>query len=479
MADFTEFYVNAGDNLNAGSSDSPTADHTYAGGTFVRATGVFTVASGNPSSDGVAVGDWASIYTTVGAANATFIGRITARDATTITVSLTAIAGATSTVSETAAASTCKVGGAWANPTGTEDFPFGFALGTMRNAAGNQPRVNFKAGTCNMTAAMVPNLLGPITWQGYQNTPGDGINKTDASSKVVFDGGTSGAVTYYNLLQVSAGAQNNTFTDMIFAHNGGTGTAADGVAVNEAECMFVRCVFHDFRRSGIRFSSVGHIVECEAYACNQANSTGFGAFAIGTSGCVAIRCIAHDNPGSNVDGFTLGGCNLIECVSETNGRDGARDSADSINHLQSCDFYNNAGNGVRFGTGSGSMMVTVENCNFVNNTGNGINFQDAITLGVIHNCGFGSGTMANDGGDISAVDGVEISGSVTYGANLTPWVDPANGDFRINLAAAKGTGRGKFLQTASSYAGTVGFPDIGSNQSLRSTATGNMLMFFQ
>lgn len=483
---FQEFYVNAGDNLNSGSTDSPTASHTYAGGTFVRATGVFTVASGDPAADGVAVGDWASIYTTAGATNATFVARVTARDSTTITVSLTAIAGSVTTVSETGAAATCKVGGSWAGPSGADDFPFDFALGTLRNAAGNQPRVNFKAGTYNMTASMQVTLLGPIQWQGYQNTPGDGIDKglQDTSSKAIFDGGTSGAITYYNLLKIESNAENNTFADMIFANNGGTGVATngDGVLVNDAECMFVRCVFHDFRRAGLRFTSVGHAVECEAYACNKSNTTGFGGFNMDASGSTAIRCIAHDNSGSNVDGFVLGACNLIECISDSNGRDGARSLVSDTNlHIQQCDFYNNAGNGLRIGSGSGSMMATVENSNFVNNGGNGINFQNAITMGVVHNCGFGSGTMANDGGDISAVDGMEISGNVTYGADLTPWVDPANGDFRINLAAAKGTGRGQFLQTASGYTGTVAYPDIGSNQTLASGDDGSkkrVLAFF-
>ena len=37
-----------------------------------------------------------------------------------------------------------------------------------------------------------------------------------------------------------------------------------------------------------------------------------------------------------------------------------------------------------------------------------------------------------------------------------------NGDFRINLTAAKGTGRGTYMQTAASYTGTVGYPDVGA-----------------
>lgn len=50
------------------------------------------------------------------------------------------------------------------------------------------------------------------------------------------------------------------------------------------------------------------------------------------------------------------------------------------------------------------------------------------------------------------------------GTNATPWIDPANGDFRINLAAAKGTGRGNFTETQASYTGTVAYPDIGAGQ---------------
>lgn len=480
---FNELYVNAGSNLNGGSSDSPTADFTYAGGTFVRATGVFTVASGNPLSDGVQLDTFASIYTTVGATNATLIGRITARDATTITISVVAgtFAGTTASVSETAAAATCKIGGAWAGPSGTDEFPIGFALGALRNAAGNQPRVNFKAGTYNITATMVANLAGPITFQGYQTTAGDGVNKglQDTSSKAIIDGGTSGAVSYYNLLQVSSGAQNNTFTDFIFTHNGGTGSVADGVAITENENMFVRCVFHDLRRHGIKFSAVGHMVECEAYACNQANdSTNSAAIALAASGSTAIRCIAHDNVGSNCDGFAIGGVNLIECIAHSNGRNGAKDTGDNNNTIEHCDFYDNGANGAQIGTGSGTLMVTIENSNFVNNVGNGIKFMNAITMGVVHNCGFGSGTMANDAGDTSAVDGVEISGSITYAANTTPWIDPDNGDFRISPGStARGAGRGKYLQTMSSYSGTVGFPDIGSNQSLAVASTGQNKFF--
>src|SRR5690606_30077270 len=114
---FTEFYIQStGSDLNAGSTTADAASLTYAGGTFVRATGVFTVASGDPVADGVVVGDWVSIYTTAGATTTKYVAQVTARDATTITTSTTAKYGANTNVSESAGATTLKVGGAHASP---------------------------------------------------------------------------------------------------------------------------------------------------------------------------------------------------------------------------------------------------------------------------------------------------------------------------------------------------------------------------
>lgn len=109
--------------------------------------------------------------------------------------------------------------------------------------------------------------------------------------------------------------------------------------------------------------------------------------------------------------------------------------------------------------------IHIENCNFIKNAAWGINKSGSGGFnGLILNCGFGSGTAANTSGTIAtSIQALEI-GSVTFGSNLLPWVDAPNGDFRINLAAAKGAGRGSFLQTAASYAGAIGYPDIGAAQ---------------
>jgi hypothetical protein len=134
--------------------------------------------------------------------------------------------------------------------------------------------------------------------------------------------------------------------------------------------------------------------------------------------------------------------------------------------LVGCDAYSNTASGIRASAGTSGTLI--QNCNVVANGTYGIDAGATADLYIrVENCGYGSGTMANASGDSNAssvATNFDEVGKVTYAANVTPWVDPDNGDFRINLAAAKGTGRGTYQQTGAGYAGAVGYPDIGAAQ---------------
>ena len=175
----------------------------------------------------------------------------------------------------------------------------------------------------------------------------------------------------------------------------------------------------------------------------------------------AERCVSHDNSGSNTRGFANANVALVECIADSNGLHGFELAASG--HISKCDSYNNGGDGLNIA--SSTAEVSVSNCNFIKNTGYGINAASVAPGGVVLNCGFGSGTQANGSGTTNGIGMMTVIGSVTYASNVTPWTDPVNGDFRISLAAAKAAGRGTFTQTAASYAGTVGYPDIGAAQS--------------
>lgn len=454
---FNELYVQpTGSNLNAGSTTADAASRTYvsivAANGWNAATGVFTVATGDPAADGVAVGDFASVYVTAGATVATFVGRITARDATTITVSLTAVSG-TPPATDATGATTLKVGGAWAGPATTVAFPFNFVAAAMTNVAGDTPRVNFKnSATYSITAAMSHTLAGPCRFQGYTTTVADG-------GRATVDGGVAG-VSY--ILLTLSGA-NLDLADFIAQNNGATGTAA-GIVASGTEAYLRGVVVNNVRSFGIN-STGGNsqLVECEAYLCNTGN--GVVTAGINCQGGALIRCTSHDNAGSNSAGFRGSGFNTwIDCISDSNGAQGFATTTTTGSVYYGCDAYFNGGDGIDLANASAAVFY-VENCNLTRNGGWGINGSGAgARHGAVRNCGFGAGTQANTSGTTTGLKSMTELGSVTYATDATPYAAPTTGDFRLVLPAAQGTGRGTFTQTQAAYTGSVGYPDIGSNQ---------------
>jgi len=455
---FTEFYTDFtnGSNVNAGSTTSGTATYTATNGGWNSGTGVFTPTSGDPSAT-VSVGDFASVYLDA-ATLAVFVGRVTAVSSTTITVSTTAKSGTAPTTGGSGL--TCKVGGCWKGPNAAIGFPFNFAAAAMTDSSANPCRVNFKNNAIySITAAMTQTLLGNLAFQGYSATAGDG-------GRAIIDGGTSGSS--YVLLTIS-GLIGLT-RDLIFQNNGATGSA-DGVSVTGTRQMMSGCVFNSIRGSGLAFSGSASTIlsEIEAYACNQSNTSGKGGLDLaGSAVMYGTRLIAHDNAGNNSFGIRLGSAFSIldDVIVETNGGAGiVLSSVNGVYVLNNVDAYSNGGSGV-LANSIGNISLQIENSNLVKNGAYGIDVSAISSLSnvLLRNNGYGAGTQANTSGNIISGINLVSENAVTYASNVTPWVDPANGDFRINLAAAKNTGRGAFTQTASSYAGAIGYPDIGAAQ---------------
>ena len=455
---FTEFCCRSGgSNLNAGTRTGNStvpgtaADLTYASGNWVAATGVFTVAAGDPVADGVAAGDFASVYAD-GSTVTGFVGRVTARTTTTITVSLTAKSGTAPT--DGTGTRTLKIGGAWLGPNAASGFPMNFVTNTLTNSSGNLPRINYKNDATYSITANITGV-GADTWhQGFTTAYAD-------LGKAILDGGTSGAS--YNLIGTTVGAQ-AVLADWECRNNGATGSSG-GVFWNSTAGMVLRCVFHDFRGGGLQINNGSRIVECEAYACNQSNSSNIGGFQLGGAGNTCHRCISHDNTGNNSSGFYTAAnqTDFVDCIADTNGSYGFNIAASQC-ALVRCDAYNNGGSGIYHNAGT-NQNIFIENCNLTKNGAWGILVSGAGKVsGSIQNCGFGAGTEANTSGTISGDAYMDTVGTVTYASNASPYNAPSTGDFRITLDAAKGAGRGTYTQTAASYTGTVAYPDIGAAQ---------------
>ncbi len=448
-----------GGGLVTNAEPPTTAAYSATNGGWNSGTGVFTPTSGNPSLT-VAVGDWANVFVD-GATTPVFVGRVTAAGATTLTVSTTVKSGTAPTTAGTGIS--VNVGGSWLGPTGAVSFPFGFVEGVnggFVNAAGNPPRVNFKNDqTYSITAAMTHTKHGNIIFQGYTATAGD-------LGKATINGGTSG--TSYILLTVSGLVV--TLRDMIFTGNGATGTAS-AILLSGGGAICDRVVVHDVRGTGFDSSVFGPFIECEAYACNLGGGTNKAGFDInGGAGATYLRCISHDNAGTTTHGFQStggGGTDYICCIADTNGKHGFNGAGNYMRRYISCDAYNNgtgnSGDGILENSTTNLTGLLVESCNLISNARYGVEGTGANTTPmIVRNCGFFSNTSGST--SFPSGSGVEVNNSVTLASS--PYSDAANGDFRISLAAAKNAGRGAFMQTAASYAGTVGYPDIGAAQHL-------------
>jgi hypothetical protein len=445
----TEFYCQSGgSNLNAGSTTDNAAIFTFTGGDWVSTTGVFTAAGANLS--GISAGMFASVYID-GASVAVFVGRITAVDdgADTITVSLTAKMG--TAPGNGTGNRTIKVGGAWKGPNDNQLWPIGVIAGTLTNASDDMLRINFKNDAIySVTATGPQSLAGPFILQGYTTTPGD-------LGKAIIDGGVAG--TSYIIWNITSA--NAVVSDFEVRNNGATASAT-GLVVSGTSSLATRCVVHDVRGIGLQASRA---VECEAYSCNTSNTANLGGMQL-THG---YRCISHHNStGSNCHGFLLVNAFLFACIADSNAGNGCI-TITANGTLINCDMYNNTLSGFNGTNSAAAGFICAINSNFIKNGGYGAVRSGSLTVnGIFINCGFGSGTQANSSGDVSGFSGgaVEV-GKVVYGADVTPWADPADGDFSIVLSTAKGTGAGSFFQTQSGYGDpspTVSYPDIGAGQ---------------
>ncbi len=445
---YTEFYCNAatGSNINAGDL-AANGVVTSTNGGFDSATRIFTAASGTPFS-GVVAGDWASVYLD-GGTNTNYIARVVTVGGGGATLELDATAISGTLFPTTSPGASCTTGGAWKGPNGANSFPVGVLAATAKNVSGDPPRVNLKNNSSYSFTVSLQQNKTLVTYEGYTTTPGDG-------GKATFDaGGTDTS------LMVASGA-GSILKNVVFTNSASSGTA-NNLFVSGSVCV-IGCVATGARAFGMAGSASGAtFIECEAYGNNTsgtANTGGFGATS--AAGVTFVRCISHDNTGANSNGFTLlaNACVLIDCISESNANAGVLVTGAFLAIVKNCDFYNNTGNALE-----GSILTSgfyAENCNFLKNATAVTIVSTATRITTLVNCGYGSGTMANTGANVGSA--IVESGKVTYASGVTPWIDPANGNFSINLSQAIGAGRGAFTETATSYTGTVSSPVIGAAQ---------------
>ena len=452
----TDFFIDVtnGSNLNSGSSSNAAASFTFTSGTW-DGTSLFT-ATGADLSAIVTNTMWASVYVD-GATNTAYIGRIEAVDDAldTITVSTTAKIGTAPTVG--ASTRSIKVGGCMMGPRAAGTWPFNTFAATATNAAGDTSRVLIRGGSNHvMTAGVGHNVAGPIIWEGYTSTPGDGGRWTLV--------GTNGAA----FIPFTASCSDNTFLNWNVTNNFTSGTTVDNISISGAENVFRRVGSYNARRSGFGVYGPSLLVEIETSGCGVGSAT-LGSIYLQDAGSRIIRAFIHDN---SCDGLYIAQASVAQdCILSNNQRNGLISSSITHTYVSGCTIYSNAWNGIQL-IGTSLQNIHVNNTLLFRNVTNAIGSTGtSLVLGVIENCLFGAGTQAS-ATNIFNLPSVQTFRLLTNAVDTTPWIDPANGDFRLATGSiARGAGAGGFLTNTSYGVNMVGYPDIGAVQAITNSAS--------
>jgi hypothetical protein len=388
---YTTLYQNSnGNDLNAGTtcadaggSDSPSA--VYAG-TWVAATGVFTVTSasvgtGNPVTDGLVVGaqNYCSVYTAATHTVAVCIAKITASTSTTVTLSLTTLYGDAAAPSATAGAAGLRFGGAWATlqpgrKTDAAGGLCGSAGATQYVPQNSKIYVKGFSSTVDVRFVLSGKEASGVWLHvlGYASTPGDLDTDRGAATKA--------PITLSNDKKVTTndGVQPENIRIEGLAITGNNGDTVADFAVNYPHYMRVqRCsAINTTSNGGALAAAIGTGVHARfCYFKSGVNSN--------MNPCVSINddafldcCVLEGGYGSlntNKNFFAAG------CVFKGSGSFGVQ-IVGGTSRLVNCTFEGHAGDGLK--VNKSGFPVTIDECVFSNNGGYGLNLvAGTIDLG--------------------------------------------------------------------------------------------------
>ena len=430
----TEFCCRSGgSNLNAGTllgdSTEPgtSPSFIYESGNWNDSTGEFIVASGNPSSDGVAVTQYASVYVS-GTGVTDFVGQVSAVSTSGITIDLADHYAGTAPTTGSGNRS-LRIGGAWQGPNGSEGFPLDFVGDLMASGSDISVRVNLKNDqTYAITAAISTVADNYRIFQGYTTSYTDG-------GEAEIQGPATG--TSFILLNMQGGSSTgNYWIDLLFNQNGDAAGSDWGTQFscgNQRNGIY-RCRFTNMYRDGLLVNDSDTIL----IDVESSNNGRYGIHNSGGDNVKAYNCYIHDN--ASVGWYTASSQNrfsiMVGCIFAGN-TTGCTLSQDSGSHLLNCIFYKNTGDGLTLRQLAAGSLV--QDCAFFDNGGYGIDWDtsgDGVIL-IIRNNAYGSGTQANTLGKYRAGANSLINiNDIDEATDFNPWTDPDNGDFTLKTGSS-------------------------------------------
>jgi hypothetical protein len=440
-AAWTELYVQTtGSNRNAGDTTSDTGT-TFAGGTWENLATASTHRFVKRGADlsGVVTNRLLSVYPDGTTGNTAFVGLITGVDDRTgaITVSATRVAG-TAPVDATGNI-TAVYGGAWKGPNAGTMFPFAFVTPVITNAASSELRVNFKSGDYIVTNGITNAINGPIWFEGYGASPGDG-------------GGTArimGRTTDRPFIMLASSGTGLRFKNLRWERNGYDSSAGNSgnylINITGTDNHFQNCRFYYAHRTALRMGSSGYtVISCE-FNANQVNGgNGFAQAEFTEEGLWAFNRIhfatrarddgdCHALQGSTATGETVV---IYGNIISHNGGSGVVQLGNSFGGMVIMNniISSNTHSGIRITSRSSGIInsgLLIMNNILDSNGDYGIQYQTAWGGVEMNNFFYNNTDGATSNGNSSL-----RSGAVTLTGR--PFVDADNGNFALNNTPGAG-----------------------------------------
>lgn len=337
--------------------------------------------------------------------------------------------------------------------TGTIGDPYGdlqYALNTKTRDSTNGDRFNVKAGTAEVLAATLsfttygtPTAAAPLWIQGYTSAAGDG-GIGEISGNATYKIAVLANYTQIKDMKIGNVGNNDIISGgsncLCFNVEFHTATKTSGTAVLSGDgSHFIYCSFHDIE------ATMAGGAKTSVFACS---------FYEGSATCVAAYAIS---------GYDKLVGNIISVKSTANGiTNGGGSSTLVANNI----IYGNASNGIGLKL-DGTANLYVNNIieGFSASGGKGLSVTGTSRTGRFA----GYNGYYNNATNIDGTTYVDIGGDVTYSAS--PFVDAANGDFRLKPGI-----RGGGYPTTFKGLTPTNYLDLGAMQGIQSMRRSRAVM---